>query len=334
MLWGAEVQVALSKIVAPGDLAARMKKPSVIALAATFKDLGGGPGNPLWVKRVRLGWQLIAGRDRLAAMMLNGVKKWSVKPVEDATPEDIADLEEVENLYRREVSNRDELIARRVEKLAARFAAEPRDSGHASAKPGRPVTPEGRAREQVAAETGRSKEAVRKAQARVRKHDDGAGEREEGAARMPTDASGTNSEGCTRPGSPPPIDLHGHEMPPQMMDIGGLVKQYAAIEKTAKALREQCAALELYNCALAGSTALLVNEAEKFIALVRAEAPTDLCPKCHGVEGVRCGLCNERGWVKADKYRSAPAEQRLAAPKKPAARVVLVGEDGSKTEVA
>lgn len=329
MRWGESRIVAMKSIIAPGDLRERMAQPHVIALAGTCKRYGGRPGNRMWVMKVRQGWRLIAGRDRYAAQVINDAKEAPVEVIEDATPEELADLEEIENLYRRPVENRDELIRARVAKLAARFKVEPELADTASDKPGRPVTPEGRAREQVAAETGRSKEAVRKAEARatakLERHDDiAADDVDEGAAL---------GVGRSRP-APPPIDTHGHEMPPRMADVAGLVKQYGAIEKAARELRAKVAELDLFGSSVKGENAALLHDVERFLVRLRAATPSDLCPYCEGTAGVKCAVCFESGWVSRAKYESAPAEKRgPVTPKKRAARVVIVNEDGSETEV-
>jgi ParB-like chromosome segregation protein Spo0J len=152
------------------DIRRRMTQPAVIELAESRKRLRIHP--PV----VGEDMQLIAGRDRLAADLLNKTKRIEVRIVE-ATPEERLDLEIDENLHRRPV-DRDALIARRVNRVTAELVSPQEDTeptpqlpdnlstNSPKRKPGRPPTV-GPARAKVAAELGTTPEAVRKAEARA-----------------------------------------------------------------------------------------------------------------------------------------------------------------------
>lgn len=303
MIWGDPRTVATKRIVGPGDVKARQKTLGVINLAGDIEELGGRPIHPIVVKKVRVGWQIIAGRDRYAALLLAGIKSTPVSVVESATEQELHNLEVSENLHRR-VDNRDEMIAERVRKVAERVVRERASSDTNVSKPGRPKTAESEARERVAAQLGTTSGAVKEAVRREKVREEGA------VGRMPTDASGTHSEGCTRPGPPPPpIDLHGHPMPPQLLDVAGLVKQFAKLEAAARAALEEANNLGLFASMSPDTVQLLTGVFEAALAASRAGKPTDLCPRCKGTEGVKCKTCHEARWVTAQVYADATAEK-------------------------
>src|SRR5689334_5170771 len=169
--WLGYKQVGVNTIVLPSDVKRRMKAPHVIELAKSIAELGEEPIHaPTIANRTR---KLIAGRDRMAALLINGVKSCWVRMVE-GTPQELADLEVDENLHRRQ-DNRDELIARRVAKVEGQIEAEI-EAGQlpdtASGNAGRPKSARGQARERVARELGTTPEAVRAAETRAAREDD------------------------------------------------------------------------------------------------------------------------------------------------------------------
>lgn len=305
MIWGTHFGVALKNIIAPGDLAARQKQPHVIALADTFRRYGGRPGNVMWVFKRAKGWELNAGRDRFAALMLIGAKRDIVREILEASREELADLEEIENLYRRPIPDRDRLVAAHVAKVAARIEVERSNTGQPSAiqesKPGPKQTAKGEAREKVAAGMGTSPEAVRKAEQRA-----AAKERDEAGA-APADA-GRSGPGVPPP--PPPVDCYGHDLPAHVRDDA--TPAVAAARKIDQLLRQaQALAADLLGVVADRIRAQLHDVA----ALVRAEALTHLCPYCKGkfVKGKPCRACNGVGAVARGVFESAPAELRVTA---------------------
>jgi len=294
MRWGDSREVALRSIVAPGDVKERQASPHVVQLAEDIRELGGEPGNPLWVRKVRGGWQLIAGRDRYSALALLGAKVAPVRVVEDATPQELHDLEVSENLHRR-VDDRDALIRERVRKVAERIQAARESSVTNVPKPGRPKSAEGEAREVVAAQLGTTPAAVKQAVHRAEAREEGEGRADEEAPEP------------RRP--PPPIETFGAPLPPQLLDVPGLVRQFNAIDQAAREVSRKAADLGMFASSSPEDVSLIQEAAKALGALVRSLAPASVCPYCKAAEGVKCSACRERGWVTAQVLQSAPREK-------------------------
>ncbi|HET7036571.1 MAG TPA: ParB/RepB/Spo0J family partition protein [Thermomicrobiaceae bacterium] len=161
--WMGYKQVAVKTIVLPSDVKKRQKLPHVVELARSIAELGDEPIHaPTIAAKSK---KLIAGRDRMAALLLNGVKSCWVR-MADGTAKELADLEIDENLHRRQ-DDRDALIARRVNKVTAEVEAAGELPDTVSGKPGRKKTAHGQARERVARELGTTPEAIRAAEARA-----------------------------------------------------------------------------------------------------------------------------------------------------------------------
>lgn len=182
------VKVATLKYDA-SDIKARQKQPHVIELAASIRATGGRLINPITIqKRTRV---LLAGRDRLAAVLLNQSSTVDAHQVE-ADAKEAARIERHENLHRRPV-DRDRLIAEEVAEAAKTIdtakAAAKADPPPKAEKPdklsgkspkapkaepapkGRPKSSKGEAREQLAKKLGTTPEAVRKSEQRATKAD-------------------------------------------------------------------------------------------------------------------------------------------------------------------
>lgn len=149
------------------EIRRRMKEPRVIELADSIKK--GVAINPLMVNRKTK--TLIAGRDRIAAHMLNETRSaWC--HIVDADAKEVESLERAENLYRRQ-DDRDALIAEEQEALKKTIEAAEKEAPEADAPKektkGRKETAVGKARGEIAKKLGTSKEAVRKAAERAKK---------------------------------------------------------------------------------------------------------------------------------------------------------------------
>ena len=158
MTWLGVKKVPLSRIKVEGTFGKRKKADHVKELAKSI-DRSGVIALPV----ISTTNELIAGGDRLAALMLNGVKSHDVRVVEGTVTE-LAILQVEENLRRR-VDNRDELIARYVDLVEAGSTAQLPVAVTGNA--GRPKSTRGAAREHVARELGTTPEAVRSAEKRA-----------------------------------------------------------------------------------------------------------------------------------------------------------------------
>lgn len=339
MIWDKPRDVAWASILAPGDLRERQASPHVQALAETYKATGGRPGNRLWVIKRRLGWELIAGGDRFAAAGLVGKPPMPVDVILEATREELDDLRDIENLYRRPVEDRDAKIAAHVAKRAARIEAD-RASGTA-VPPSKPKPAKAQARAELAAAMGTTPAAVKQAEKRA-----AAKERDEGRSNHTRPGgSGVQDHGAgpdgpatgSRVGAPSPIDLHGHPMPagldtnlapilPKLKKLDDLLRQAQAVTTDLEATTFP-----------RGITATFKGLLHDVAARVRFEAPTDLCPRCSGESmrsaAARCVLCQEQGWVSRSKYESAPKNSSPPRPKaKPQKEMTVNGRPLSELQ--
>ena len=121
--------VPIADIEPPDGFDERVKAPDTQVSAREYTRLGGAPMNPITVDAVQVGgkWRVLAGRGRYAACV---VAKFSTAPIRlaaDVTDEDRADLEDGENLMRRDVRDREAKLlayfARRVKKVEVDRAA-------------------------------------------------------------------------------------------------------------------------------------------------------------------------------------------------------------------
>lgn len=304
MRWGESRTVALKSIVGPGDVARRQATGEVIELAATVREFGDEPINPLTVMKVRKGWQLIAGRDRYSALALAGIKSAPVRVVEDATPQELHDMEVVENLNRR-VDDRNKLIAERTRKVAESIRSARSEAGQLSgitaSKAGAQKTVEGEARERVAASLGTTAEAVRKAEARAKV-------REEQAA------GNLDVGGRVEEPPPAPIETFGHELPEHVRDrVAATLTVLEAIDKAHRRTEH-----EALNRASECVPAVEIDNVRRALieatGAIQQAMPTHLCPYCLGVLAKRgtqeCAGCKGHGYVTRSVFESAPAELR------------------------
>lgn len=299
MRWGESRTVALKSIVAPGDVARRQATGEVIELAATVREFGDEPINPLTVMKVRKGWQLIAGRDRYSALALAGIKSAPVRVVEDATPQELHDMEVVENLCRR-VDDRDKLIAERVRKVALNVA-QLRASTATNVAPGVPKSAITEASERVASQLGTTPSAVKQAVRREKV-------REEQAA------GNLDVGGRVEEPSPAPIETFGHELPEHVRDrVAATLTVLEAIDKAHRRTEH-----EALNRASECVPAVEIDNVRRALieatGAIQQAMPTHLCPYCLGVLAKRgaqeCAGCKGHGYVTRSVFESAPAEMR------------------------
>jgi hypothetical protein len=224
MKWMGYRHVAVDSIVLPGDINKRMKRPHVVELAKSIRELGDEPIHAPTV--TAKGSKLVAGRDRMAALLLNESEDCWVRLVEGSKQE-LADLEVDENLHRRH-DDRDDLIARRVAKVAGEVEAAGQLPDAVYGNPGRPKTARGAARERVARELGTTPDAIRAAEHR--------------ATAKKSEVSPAAIEGKPLV---PPVEIWGLPIPEAMpgYEFAEIVNVQREIDAADKALRAAQAAL-------------------------------------------------------------------------------------------
>lgn len=293
MKWAGYVEVSVSKIALPGDIAARMKEPRVVALAASTDELGGQPMHAPSVNADVTPWVLVAGRDRMAATLLRKRKKVWVHVGKGWTDLELLKAEIYENLHRRH-DDKAALTRALVDKAEVVV-------GHASENcapqqaVGRPKSARTQAQEIVAEVSGETLGAVRKRDARAQARDE--------------EAAGSRAGVPVPEPLPPLVETFGHELPEHV--AAGLASVLATFDKADRKLREAQTAigdlgLTDYTPGVVQKLKAAIHEAA---AMVRYERPTHLCPKCFGKsgkDGPRCGLCMERGVVTTGQYEAAP----------------------------
>ena len=147
------------------DIRRRMKEPHVKELAADIKARGESPIHAPAIRADSNG--LLAGRDRMAALMVNKAKSIWVHRAE-CTDQEARALELAENIYRR-ADNRSELLAELQRITEQRISAEQDDArARGEAVPaGNTNSPAAQARREVARAAGVRPASVKRAEIRV-----------------------------------------------------------------------------------------------------------------------------------------------------------------------
>jgi len=284
----------------PDDMQERMRQPHVRELAASIGTIGliAYPVVEGGSYRVR------SGLDRVAAHMVRGDKEIDVR-VANGTPEEFEELEIVENLLRRQ-DDQTELRRRLVELRArrreddVRQRAELRCEGNETEDgdliderpaPGRPRTPKGEARAEVAQELGLSESTLRADESRAR-----AAEREK-----------------ETPPAPPPPPIRLFEVSPKdrlhtVTDAAAKVQ--AEIDEAALAVKN---ALRIVN-RLGRADGISRDNFQALASglqdagfLLRSSRPASVCPWCKLLPPwPSCDPCGGRGYVGQGFYENAP----------------------------
>jgi len=163
-----EIPVAQIMTVATDEIERRRQEPHVAELARSFVEATGGePGAALWVTPAAWpkSYLLVAGRDRLAACLLNNLQAVWVR-VGEFTSRELVLAEVHENLRRRHDS-RDALIARLVDETQAELTQAAIVPQAGEVLRGAPTTTRSAARAEVAAATGLTPKAVARADERA-----------------------------------------------------------------------------------------------------------------------------------------------------------------------
>lgn len=317
MRYGGHKEVAIGKIIGPGDLKRRQATDDVKALAISIEKLGGEPQNAIVARKTKRGWEIISGRDRYSALLLIKAKKATIHVVLEATPLELLEAEIEENLKRRDV-DRDALVAemvRRAAKLLPQRSEADKLSGstHKDNEESRDVTrartAEGEAREVVAKAMGTTPEAVRAATKRNTA-------REEAAREVVGNGAGA-STAAPAP-APLPIEAHGHPFPAAyqvrvMIVLDALIACDKASQAAQRALTEMESVLTDLKWKPAEAQRLR-ELAKQLGAAARAARPAHACPYCWDdneprvADEPRCKVCGGEGTLTDDQAKNVPPE--------------------------
>lgn len=314
-------EVALSRIVLPGDFTAYVK-----AHAQEVDDLAGARKALLLahaptVEKKTMG--LVAGRRRIAGLLNDGVKRTWVHLV-DGTPADLRRLTASENLHR---GHRDDLAALQaayVDAIEADLTEEAAELTDASPrKPGRPKTPKGEARDRAARDLGTTPEALRKAEARAVAKSSASGQPTSGSSSFSSEnpmAEGEEGAGASPGKQPAP------EAPIRMLGLTARARWLDDVRDTIATLhvldgglrKLQGDAGRLPNRAQAQAVKQrLHDEAER----IRAALPEVACAYCRDPDGSAgrakaCSACGGLGYLTREQAQRIPPELQLpgAAP--------------------
>jgi len=304
------------------DIKRRMKASHVEDLA---RDIRAHGDQPIHAPTVRAKTNdLVCGRDRFAATLVNGSKKLWVHIVE-CTDDEAKELELTENIYRR-ADNRAELLARLVQLQKQKIRAEEKEAtgntvagaGGASRPPKHEKTVTKEARAAVARAAGVSPVAVKRAEERA-----AAAKAEE--AEAPDE---TEQEGAVV-----------YELPEGFNAFGLIVSQdeIREIENITLVLGDWDKANRrtlghLTDIEKAGGAALAPTHAQKIRERLQAAGhairdaiPASLCYFCKSLDALKaaCPACGGTGVVGMHGGDNVPPELKLGEPE---ARVAVNGK--------
>lgn len=329
MNWIGAKEVPIKRLKLPGDIKERQRARHVAELAESFKEATGGePGNMPWVTAEM---EIVAGRDRIAALMLLGKKKAWVR-VGVFTRRELTLAEVHENVYRR-ADDRNALLARLIRETELEIAAQegerlsgtdvPKTTARQSkdsGEMGRPATSHSAAIRQVAAETKIAPETLRKAEQRARAKDG------DGAAQS---GSAGNSPASPLAGeaAPPPIRTFGVPLAASTLVLA--TKQQAAVDALDGILRRaQAACGDVATAGLGALAERLRSELHRMAAELRQDRPAALCPVGKGSCSRACQRCHGTHLVPERQLADLPAELLdEAEPKVPNGRGGFAGID-------
>lgn len=308
MKWLGFQRVAFTSVrMDVAEIKRRAKEPHVKDLAADIAQHGE---EPIQAPTIRMpGKTLLCGRDRMAALSVNKVKRVWVH-VAQCDDMEARELELSEGIYRR-AENRAELIAQLValkEQQVAAEQAEREQKDPGSVSRSAQDTPRATARRQVAQAAGITVEAVRQDEARARQRAVAPGVTVSRAA--PDRVMNVEAPEAAPADEPmPSLNLLGCDDSSTRAVCKFAAPLQWAIDDCDKHLRLALGALTR----VAGMPVGLKLRAavDRAAAVVRAERPESVCPKCKGLPkstvGV-CDFCSGEGFVSAERAKQAPRE--------------------------
>jgi hypothetical protein len=314
MKWQGYKQIALKSIIVDApDIRKRMKAPHVVELANDIRAAGEQPIHAPTIFAPSNA--LLCGRDRFAALMILKAKRIWVH-VADCSPGEADELELRENIYRRPVENRAELLAQLVALKEQEIRA--REGGER----GNTVTPsaqsvKAQARKEVARAAGVKPAAVKRAEQRAAAKDSAPG----GHGPQGEPASAPAPVACETPaggGNLPPKLPDGFDDLGLGMDQGEIERVNAATglvagwEKATTAILTQ---LTRQGGPLAAGHIQRIRTAGQALGhAIRDAAPVKRCLYCKGHAALvaNCFACGQTGFMGRNDDGNAPAELRAA----------------------
>lgn len=259
--------VHISDLGLPDDMDERMESELVQYIARTERDVG--IIHPPLVRKKDM--QVIAGRNRVAARLLNGHTDILIEYA-SMTNKEMVTVEKVENAFRKHDAD---LQAKIIAELYEEFRQEEQFYEEVDERPrekGRPTTPEGRAVKRVVELTATSERTVRRA-----------------------------IKGDTKDRVGPPIHTWGLEVDPRWLQtVRDVQGQMAEVRLKLRRVKQVLGTL--INGELSVPKGVL-NRIQESIREVDRELatsyPKNLCPACKAVDAIQvnCGWCRGAGWV-------------------------------------
>lgn len=293
MKWLSYKQVRIASLnVDAADIRKRTKAAHVAELAQNIRESGD---QPIHAPTVRASdKRLLCGRDRVAALMMLKAKKAWIHLV-DCDDAEAAQLEAWENVYRRPVENRAQILAALVASKEQQIAAATGDT-----VPGSTGRVKAEARRQVARAAGITTGAVKKAEQRAK-----------AAAALPSPAEVMGEFEGVPQSAVLALDLLGCDD-----NSARAVAKYA--RKDQEAIDEADKYLQLAQRAISGMAAGAVQQqlhadVHRVASRVRSHRPEFLCPWCKGLPKATlpgCVPCAGMGYVPAEVCERAPKELR------------------------
>lgn len=309
-------KLRLASIVLPGNFAATRAASRIGDLAASMEEHGVF-SLPV-VSRVGDEWKLIAGHDRVAALMRVKAKD-ALCIVVAGDERSLRRLSVAENLYRRH-DDKAELLASlddEEREVVQERDAQLSDTRRLTPAAGRPKTTRGAAREEVAKLTARNPRSIARADQRAAKAKAiPAGESAERST-IAADEKQANNGAPGAGGEPGAVAIEGFEtfgadLTPDYFD--GVRSVMAILGKADQLLRQaQGLVTGLRNERMPGALQQRLKEAVHHAAAsMRMARPIMVCPWCKG-RGVAdkrslCIPCGTHGWIPEEMRGGVPKE--------------------------
>ena len=270
------------KLTLPGNWGAVLQRGSAAQRGKSYAENGWYLHEPI-VRKLDGKLVLLAGRDRIAGLELQGIDDATVKIVE-CSDEEASSIEEVENIERRhDPLEQQNLIAKRIRRLEQALAT---DGEPQPRRRGRPKSLRSKAIELVAAERGVKPRSVEQAERR---------RLEKVGAQAVEEFLDTPDEEVG-----PPIRLIGVVLDPR--DMADLTRIQAIIDEAARHMLLAARSLGRLAGAVPFPESVLdrIRDAVRSAAKnVRDARPTVLCPYCKMIDGIQqdCAACHTKGWL-------------------------------------
>lgn len=303
--WLGTTKIKLDTIILPGGFAKRKKEPHVKLLAASI-ERGGVINLPVVEEKTRA---LVAGGDRLAALMLLQVRQHEVRLV-SGTPAELEEITLEENLRRRRGDDYDAMTKRLVELAEAQHEIAAK-TAEIEPTVGRPITPRGEARREIAEKLGKTPNAVRKAEQRAREKEEAAEDEAKPPEVLLAEKPPVTTYGV-------PLNLKFAQV---IVTVQELVDRADGHLRAAQRCLTELRAQGSHGGPIYARTHIEVHRAAD---VLRRERPDSICPCCKLLQPAcwTCTFCGGLGVVNNDKLGACAPELLISMPK----AVVLDGK--------